>query len=576
MMRRLSRLRPVLALFLGPDRAGRRARGLPFAGLLLAALTVLAGVALLGLSGWFITATAIAGLSTVTALMFDVFAPAAGIRFLALVRTAARYGERLVTHDATLGIVARLRERLFRDWARPGMARRLLARPAALLFRLTGDVDALDSLYLRVIVPLGAALATALVAGLAAGLVSPPAGVALTLALLVAGLGIPLAVAGAGERAARRRAHALEALRARVIDLSAGQTELVMAGRIGAQCRRVGDADRRLAAADDALNRLDNAAGAGFGLVSAALLAGMLLAAAALVQAGRVGAPAAALMLLVAFAALEPFAALRRGALELGRTLLSARRLFPPQDGAPSAVAAPASPPAGRGVVLDGVRLWREGAARPVLDGVSLEVREGETVALIGASGAGKSTVLALVAGEIAPGAGRVAALPRALLTQRTELFQDSIRDNLRLADPLADDAALWWALETAGLADDIRALPRGLDAPLGEGGAGLSGGQSRRLALARLLLRRTPLWLIDEATEGLDPATARDVIARLHAAARALPGDMGRALLVATHLRREAEPADRIVVIDHGRVAAQARRGEEAFGDLLATLRPD
>ncbi len=115
-----SAFRPIVALFLAERRFALAA------GAMLAAITVFAGIALLGLSGWFITATAIAGLSSAAALAFDVFAPAAAIRFLALARTAARYGERLVTHDATLGVLAGLRERLFRNWAQPQAARMLL------------------------------------------------------------------------------------------------------------------------------------------------------------------------------------------------------------------------------------------------------------------------------------------------------------------------------------------------------------------------------------------------------------------------------------------------------------------
>ncbi|RYY85787.1 MAG: ABC transporter ATP-binding protein, partial [Comamonadaceae bacterium] len=133
-------------------------------GAALACLTVLTGMALLGLSGWFISATALAGLSASTAFMFDVFMPSAGIRLLAVGRTASRYGERLVTHDATFAVLAALRVRLFRGWAQAGAARELAARPARLLFRLTSDIDALESLYLRLVVPALAALGAAVLA----------------------------------------------------------------------------------------------------------------------------------------------------------------------------------------------------------------------------------------------------------------------------------------------------------------------------------------------------------------------------------------------------------------------------
>ena len=138
-------------------------------GAVLAVLTVLMGMGLLGLSGWFITATALAGLNPTTAILFDVFMPSAGIRLLALGRTLSRYGERLVTHDATLAVVAGLREQLFRGWAQPEAARQLLLRPARLLFRLTVDMDALEAVYLRLLVPLAAALGAVLLAAVVLG-----------------------------------------------------------------------------------------------------------------------------------------------------------------------------------------------------------------------------------------------------------------------------------------------------------------------------------------------------------------------------------------------------------------------
>lgn len=563
MTRTLRTLRPVLALFLAEHRR------LLLTGIALSAATVLAGIALLGLSGWFITATAIAGLSVTTALAFDVFAPSAGIRFLALARTASRYGERLVTHEATLHVLAALRERLFRGWAAPRAARRLALRPARLLFRLTADVDALDSLYLRLIVPLGAALCAALAVAVSLSLMHPLLGLAAGALLLLAGIGFPLVAARRAGPAARRKAHAVEALRSRTVDLVQGQTDLAMAGRLAAQARAVTMADERLSQADDALNRTELVTGAGLGAVNALMLAGTLVAVAVLVEQGAIGAPVAALALLIVFAAMEPFLALRRGAVEIGRTLLAARRIGPRL--APVAPEpAPASPPAGFALVLTDVSAGHDETAAPVLTGITLSLARGERLAVIGASGAGKSTLLGLLAGEILPRSGHAAALPATLLTQRTELFQDSLRGNLALADPTADEGRMRACLLASGLDSDLEALPGGLDARLGEGGAGLSGGQSRRLALARLLLRDRPLWLLDEPTEGLDGATARDVLQRL--------SDWGRerTIVIATHIRREAELADRLVVIEGGRIVTTEHRGTPGFARTVAALRPD
>ncbi|MCB1468333.1 MAG: ABC transporter ATP-binding protein, partial [Rhizobiaceae bacterium] len=216
-MSTLAQLRPVAALFLRGNR-----RNLLF-GAALSLTTALAGIALLGLSGWFITATAIAGASIVTALAFDVFMPSAGIRLLAIGRTASRYGERLATHDATLRVLARLRENLFRGWATPDTARDLSMQPSRLLFRLTMDVDALDSLYLRLVVPVLASAGAAVAVAVALAFVQPALGLVVGVVLLAGGLGIPLVAAMRAKGVARRRARALETLRSRAIDLVRGQ-----------------------------------------------------------------------------------------------------------------------------------------------------------------------------------------------------------------------------------------------------------------------------------------------------------------------------------------------------------------
>ncbi len=552
----------VLRLFIATS--GRRL----LLGMLLAAITVLAGMALLGISGWFITGTALAGLSAAAAFSFNVFMPSASIRLLALGRTAGRYAERVVTHDASFAVLAALRERLFRGWAQPQGLRALQQRPARLLFRLTHDIDALESLYLRVAVPAGAALGAALLAGGMLGALDWRLGMATFAWLLLCGGGVALFAARRARSTALRRARGLERLREQAIDLVAGQTELAMAGRLPAQCQRLARTDARLAGAEDALHRLETRTGWTYAVAGHATVAAVLLAMGALAQAGAVTAPLAALALLLALSALEPFAALRRGALEAGRSALAARRLAP-RLAAPAADADALPPPAANDAALrmDAVRAgYAHGG--DILHGIDLAIARGERVAVVGASGAGKSTLLALAAGELRPAAGSVQAEAGTWLTQRTELFQDSLRDNLRLADPAASDEQLWPALQASGLAADVQRLARGLDTPLGEGGLGLSGGQARRLALARLLLHPAGFWLLDEPTESLDGPTAADVLERLarHAGRRTV--------LIATHLRREALLADRLIVLAQGRIAAEHLRGTPSFDAVLATLR--
>ncbi|KYO55890.1 ATP-binding cassette domain-containing protein (plasmid) [Tistrella mobilis] len=540
-------------------------------GIALAALTVLAGVALLGLSGWFITATAAAGSAAVTALAFDVFRPAAGIRMLALLRTGGRYGERLVSHDATLGLLAELRERLFRAHARADRARALKARPARLLHRLTVEVDALDTVYLRVLLPAAAAVITAALAALALSLIDTRLGAGVGLGVAVTGIALPLVLARAADRPARRRAAALEALRMRTVDLVAGQTDHLMTGRIGAARDHAAAAETRLALTDDRLNRLDTAAAAGFGAASAVLLAGSLAAAAGLVQAGIATVPQAALVVLVALALMEPFAALRRGVLDLGRTVIAARRLLPmlkPRPAPPPPAADP--PPAPSALVIEDLRFAHQGATAPLFDGLSLALARGERVALLGPSGAGKSTLVELIAGERLPDHGRIRALPHSLLGQATELFADDLAGNLLLADPAATSDRMLAALDRAGLGQLVREHMAGLGQRLGEGGEGLSSGQRRRMALARIFLRDAPLLLLDEPTDGLDARTAAEVLTTV----KELP--QTQTILVVTHLRREAALADRLLIMEGGRITGDLRRGETEFRAALDRLRPD
>lgn len=571
----LDALAPVLRLFWNERRR------MLLAGAALAALTVLTGMALLGLSGWFLSAAAIAGLSAATALAFDVFMPSAGIRLFTLLRTASRYGERLVTHDATLSVLAALRVRLFLGWARPLAARALAMRPARLLFRLTADIDALDSLYLRVLVPLGAALAAVLAAGVTLGFIDSALGLAVLLLLALGAIAVLGHVWRQSLRPARLRAHAAEAIRARSADLVAGQTDLLMAGRLPAQCEAVLRADACLARSDDRLNLLDTRAGAAFGVLGSIVLSLTLLTAGWLVSLEVIGVPVAVLAVLVALTAAEPLAGLRRGIIELGRTTLAARRVAPQIGGGDSpddtlsagadAMAEGSSVPGEPALILSRLHARHDGASRDCLHGISLSVAPGERVALIGASGAGKSSLMAVLAGELPVRAGSARLIRHGWLTQHTELFEDSVRDNLRLADADAGDERLWQALAVAGLADAARTWSGGgLDARLGEGGLGLSGGQARRLALARLLLQDASLWLLDEPTEGLDAQTARDVLRRLK------ERGAGRTWLMATHLRREASLADRLVMLADGRLTEEWRQGEPGFDAALAGLRPD
>lgn len=521
-------------------------------GALLSVVASVAAAGLLGLSGWFITATAIAGFTV--GIAFDVFQPGAGVRAFALGRTASRYGERMVTHDATLRFLADLRSRLYRGlatgpWAALGRLRRGEA-----LSRLTADVDALDGFYLRLLLPVVAAIVTLLGAFVALSLlVSTVVAVAAIAPLaLVGALALRLA-AVRGAKAARRRLAALDAVRLRAIDLMSATPEYAAAGRLDAQRAHIEAAAARAAEAEAEIRRIDVTLGAATNIAGDVAIAAALWSALSLVGAAP---ELAALAGLTAFGLLEAILPLRRGALEYGGLALAARRVAP-KLAAPSAEASAAPPPEddGSGLVLTDARFAYAPDRAPVLDGFDLAVAPGEIVALEGASGSGKSTILQLAAGVARPSGGSVMlggvaigawsepALRAtvAYLPQRSELLGASIGEALRLGAPDAEDAALWSALEDVEMAQAAQAVG-GLDARLGAGGIGFSGGESRRIALARLLLRQPRLVLLDEPTEGLDADQAGRVLDR------ALSRLSSAAILIASHRQEERARADRIL----------------------------
>jgi len=530
-------------------------------------LAVLAmGVALLGLSGWFITAAAAAGLAG-TGAVFDVFRPSAGVRFLALGRAAARYGERLSTHDATLRALEALRLRLLDGMMAAPLHRMARLRGAQALNRLTADIDALDGVPLRLALPLAAGLAAQLAAFVALWLLAGPAVATWGLVAWLAGGATIFALAA--RRAvplARRGEAATQAFRSRLIDLVRARRDLAVYGSLQAQAGTVRAAEARRRALRSTLDRVERRSGAALSALGALVVAGALWLGLAGAAAGTVTPAIAALGIFAMLALAETLAPLRRAAADLGRMADAARRVrrdlgrTPAGADAPPArsVAAPA-PPAPHGPVLAvrGLALAAPGVGRAVVARLDLSLWPGETLALTGPSGSGKSTVLFACAGLWPATAGRITLHGRALadwpepalrdrltlVPQRAALIAGTVAEALRLAAPDATDAALWRALEAVDLAAVLHARG-GLDLRLGPRGEGLSGGEGRRLVLARALLRDPEVLLLDEPTEGLDAATAAAVLAGLRAA---LPR---AAILMASHRAAETATAHRTLAL--------------------------
>ncbi|MCK7614742.1 thiol reductant ABC exporter subunit CydC [Roseibium sediminicola] len=524
-------------------------------GVLVSMIPAAAGLLLLGVSGWFITAAAVAGLS---GSFLNIFAPSAIIRALAIARTGGRYGERVLTHDATFRFLSDLRNRIFSTMSANGQRG---ARSGKLLNRLTLDIAALDTLYLRLVVPGVVAAVLALSLAVWWSTITLPV-LAVGSLFICAWLGVfAFSLSRADRKTARRADAALEAMRLRTTDLVAGRRDLAIYGGLDAAARTVLAAEERLQAAETLEDRRALKLGAASGLIGQLFLAASLAVVVWSALAGHFSAAFAVALVLVAMALPETIGLLVTGLNRLPRIALAAgrSRQLMPEDGPAgpkpmvSDVKSSAGPPA-VALSFQDVGFRYPGAARDVLNHFGFQLANGEVLAITGRSGCGKSTVAALAARLIVPGRGRILlngqdleTFPDAnlrsrvsVLGQRPYLFNDTVAANLRIARPDADANWLWEALEKASLADRIRSAPLGLDTVMGEGGLGLSGGEQRRLALARAFLTRPDLFILDEMTEGLDAETAAAVLERFFA----FRGEAS--VLMITHKQREAAHADR------------------------------
>ncbi|WP_417667134.1 thiol reductant ABC exporter subunit CydC [Roseibium sp.] len=540
-------------------------------GVLIALVPAIAGIALLGVAGWFITAAALAGLS---GALLNIFLPSAIIRGLAIARTAGRYGERIVTHDATFRFLTDLRGRIFEGQARTA-GNGYKARSGVALNRLTSDITALDAVYLRLVVPIALALVIGLLALIWTAAQSPllALGPALVLGYLAAQL--ISSVARHKGRGARRQEAALDAVRLRTVDLVAGRRDLAVYGGLRPAADTVRSAHERLAQAEEQAETSSSWGAARAGFAGQVAVTATLAIACWLAAADAISTPVAVAAVLIVLGLPEVLAALMPGLAGLGRTRLAAgRAVSRVQDMAVTSKAQKAAyaslPEHADGdmtLAFENVSFGYAAAGRKVLDDLSCELKDGEWLAVVGRSGCGKSTVSALACGLLAPDRGRIllsgvdiaelaeSNLRQAItvIGQRPYLFNDTLAANLRIAAPQATDEMLWKALDMAALSDRVRQNAAGLETVLGEGGIGLSGGEQRRLGLARAYLTQPKLFILDEFTEGLDAATADEVLRGF----QAFRGNA--AVLMIAHKPAEIAAADRVLRLD----AAGAKTGK-------------
>lgn len=500
---------------------------------------------------------------------------------LVLLRALATWREMDLSHDLAYRVLAELRVRVFDGLARSAPARIAGRRSGDLASTALGDVEALEFFYAHAIAQL---LASGLVFAAAAtllGILGPWLLLAVVpVALLL--LWSPLLEArGRAERGARTRA-ALADLSAESTEAVDGLRELLAAGALDRTRARLRSGGRRLARAQRAEQSWETGAGAARDLLVVAAVIGVVAAAAHAAGGGRLDGAWAPAAMALALGALAPVA---ESAAALGRagSLRAAAARVRAAVNAPAGAPAPAAPvpvpPGPLGLRLRGVR-FGYGAA-PVLDGLDLTVRPGETVALVGASGAGKTSCAHLLARYWDPQEGTLELVPGdpahpvdlrdlteedlreavCVVGQEAPLFHGTLAENLRLAAPDATDRELAAAVRTCGLTPVVDALPQGLDTPVGERGATLSGGQRARVALARGLLGRPRVLVLDETTAHLDHRGDAEL-------ARALAADLRartRTTLVIAHRPATVRRADRIAVLEGGRIVEEGTWSELA-----------
>jgi ATP-binding cassette, subfamily C, bacterial CydC len=534
-------------------------------GFAIALVTLVANVTLMAISGWFITAMAVAGAAGVA---MNYFTPAAIIRGSAIARTAGRYFERLISHEATLRQLAGLRVWFYRHLEPLAPARLQQYHSADLLSRIRADVDALDNFYTRVLVPVLVAVTASIGFFLFTALYDLHLALWLLTLLVLAGVALPWLTRWLGAEPGRRLVETDAELRRLAVDGTQGLSELLIYGAADAHARRLDAVSRALIEQQTRMSRIAGLSQGGVGLAANLALFGVLWLGIPRVAGGELPPPQLAMLALFALATFEAVAPLPLAFQHLASTLTAARRLFAIVDAEPAVIDPPGpSPrPSHHGIEIRGLRFAYPGADRPALDGLDLDVPEGQRVAIVGATGSGKTTLFNLLlkfwapdAGEIRLGGEPLAAFRGedlrehiALVSQHTHLFDASIRENLLIANPDATQAQLEQACGTAQIHDFIAALPDGYDTWAGETGVRLSGGQARRIAIARALLRDAPILLLDEPTEGLDAGTERALLDAL----RVLMA--GRTVLMITHRPAVLAEMDKVAVMEQGRLVEQ------------------
>jgi ATP-binding cassette, subfamily C, bacterial CydC len=532
----------------------------------LGSLTVLAGVGLMSLAGYLISRSAehppVLELTVAIVL----------VRAFGIGRPIARYFERLESHDLAFRVLARMRVGFYGKLAPRIPSRASGLRHGDLLAGMVGDVDAMQNLFLRGISPPLVAVVTSVAAVGVAAIFLPAAAIVLAAGLLLGGVAVPAIASFVGRRAGRKQVTVRHELTAEIVEILRGAPELVVLGADQAALRRVRALDAEMAR----LARRNALAGGfveGLGtLVAGLTVVGVVEVCVRATSAGTLDRVLVAALALGAMATFEAVAPLPASALGLHATIEAGRRLLAIAEREPSVIdpPLPVDPPSDPVASLDRVAFDHADEDVWGLRDLDLRLPPGHRVALVGHSGSGKSTVAALLVRLFDPDAGRVSiggidlrALRQSdvrsvvsLDGQDAYLFSTSIKENVRLAKPDASDAEIERALRRAHVWEWVASLSDGWDTFVGEEGTRVSGGERRRIALARSFLRGAPVLVLDEPTAHLDPPTAEALISDV------LSSSDGRSVLLITHRPEGLNAVDDVIALRRGRVEHEPMSG--------------
>jgi ATP-binding cassette subfamily C protein CydC len=543
-------------------------------GALLSVITVLANISLLAVSGWFITLMAIAGTTGITV---NYFTPAAIIRFLAIVRTAGRYAERMLTHRATFNALAHLRHYFYQQLEPLLPYYQLDLRSGDLLARLQQDIDNLDNFYLRVLLPIVVALISVPIVCYALAIFSPAIAWVMLSALLIVALILPgisyLASTNLAKEKSYLESHLTEEL---VNGIGAIKTLLVYQVGISYQ-RSIASITRQYYGVRYRLVKIN----AGLSAITFLLIhlsaLGCLYILLPQLSTGEVDSKSLVAVILLVLVSFETVSSMPLALQLLPQSLASAARLFAIIDKEKPTVLGVETIKQGD-IHFDNLTFNYPDQKVASLVDINLSINVGEKVAIIGASGAGKSTLVNLLMGfwptgkalsstnEHSKGVVTIAGCDLsliereslrqhiALMSQQGHIFDASIADNLRLAKHDATDEEMRKVCQLVNLTDFIDSLPNGLDTWLGSTGTGLSGGQVQRLQIAQLLLRSARILILDEPTKGLDRRNEEEVMNNILAHVK----QQKQSLLVITHKPLMLEKMDKIIVMEQGKIIAQ------------------